>query len=66
MEDLAMNIHVYVTVLEAGSASDGIRLPPYTVYKPKHFYDTWTLGGPVEALFSKSPSGWMEQPQFLE
>ena len=55
----------HITVLGAASAS-GTRLPPYVVYKAKHLYDTWTKGGPAGALFNKSPSGWMEQPHFLE
>ncbi|KAJ4443798.1 hypothetical protein ANN_05578 [Periplaneta americana] len=27
------------------AAADGTVLPPYTVYKAKHLYDTWTEGG---------------------
>ena len=34
----------YITVLGAG-----VKLPPYIVYKCKHLYHTWCLGGPVGA-----------------
>ena len=54
----------YVTVLGAGSAS-GVRLPPYILYKAKHLYDTWCRAGPAGALYGVSPSGWMEQANFL-
>ncbi|XP_065891572.1 tigger transposable element-derived protein 2-like [Dysidea avara] len=47
-----------------GSAS-GRRLPPFTVYKAKHMYDTWKQGGPPGAAYSVSSSGWMEGANFL-
>ncbi|KAG8177459.1 hypothetical protein JTE90_008643 [Oedothorax gibbosus] len=34
-------------------------LPPFTVYKGLHLYDTWTKGGPPGALYSGTESGWM-------
>ncbi|XP_065920314.1 uncharacterized protein [Dysidea avara] len=54
----------YITVLGCGSAS-GRRLPPFTVYKAKHMYDTWKQGGPPGAAYSVSSSGWMEGANFL-
>ena len=47
-----------------GSAAGEV-LPPYTVYKAKHLYTSWTHHGPPGALYSTSPSGWMEKDNFL-
>ena len=44
-----------ITVHICGSA--GEVLPPYTVYKGKHLYTSWTHHGPPGALYSTSPSG---------
>jgi len=41
-------------------------LPLYVVYKGKHLYDLWCKGGPEDAVFNCSPSGWMESDQFVE
>lgn len=33
-------------------AADGIRLPPYVVYKAKHTYASWTEGTQYNRLMS--------------
>ena len=43
--------------------ADGIRLPPYVVYKGKNL---WAQNGPAACLFSVSDSGWMESSNFLQ
>ena len=42
----------------------GVYLPPYTIYKAKHVYDSWTFGGPKDAAYSCSDSGWMMDTNF--
>lgn len=37
----------------------------YVVYKGKHLYNTWCSGGPQNALYTYSDSGWMEGQQFV-
>jgi hypothetical protein len=51
------------SVLFCVSAS-GNYLPPFTVYKAKHMYQTWTAGGPQGAAYSCSDSGWMIDTNF--
>ena len=53
-----------ITILGCGSAA-GQRLPPYIVYKGKHLYSSWTTNGPLDAHYSTSESGWMEQANFM-
>jgi hypothetical protein len=40
-------------------------MPPYVVYRGKHLYSSWTLGGPEDAMYSSSQSGWMEKENFM-
>jgi hypothetical protein len=54
-----------ITVLAAGCA-DGIKLPPYVVYKGKNLWSRWTKNGPVGCLYSVSDSGWMEGDNFMQ
>ena len=54
-----------ITVHICGSAAGEV-LPPYTVYEGKHLYTSWTHHGPPGALYSASPSGWMEKDNFLK
>lgn len=51
------------SVLFCASAT-GIFLPPFTVYKSKNLYDTWTKGGPKDAGYGCSESGWMQDFNF--
>ncbi len=48
-----------VSVMMCGSAS-GVLLPPYTVYKAKHTYESWTVGGPKGAIYNSTKSGWFD------
>lgn len=41
-------------------------LPMYIVFKGKHLYENWCNGGPDNARYNCSPSGWMETEQFYE
>lgn len=45
-------------------SATGIYLAPFTVYKAKHLYQTWTEGGPQGAAYSCSDSGWMMDTNF--
>ena len=51
------------TVLFCVSAT-GVYLPPFTVYKSKNLYDGWTKGGPKDAGYGCSESGWMQDYNF--
>ena len=44
----------------------GSFLSPYVVYKGCHLYSTWTKGGPDNAKYTCSKSGWMESAHFIE
>lgn len=52
-----------ISVMFCGSASGDI-LPPYTVYKADHLYDTWKIGGPAKSRYNRSPSGWFDLTTF--
>jgi len=39
-------------------------LPPYTVYKAERMYDQWTIGGPKNARYNRSKSGWFDSFSF--
>ena len=39
-------------------------LPPFTIYKGIHLYQSWTSGGPPGAQFGVTKSGWMEDVVF--
>ena len=47
-------------------SANGDFLPMYIVFKGKHLYDTWCKGGPEDAVYNCSDSGWMESDQFIE
>ena len=47
----------------AGSAS-GETLPLYAVYKSEHLWSNWTEGGPKNARYNRSKSGWFDQCRF--
>lgn len=52
------------SVMFAGTAS-GKTLPVYVVYKsPTNLYHTWMEGGPKDARYNRSKSGWFEGPLF--
>ncbi|XP_039275899.1 uncharacterized protein LOC120349576 [Nilaparvata lugens] len=44
----------------------GKLLPPYVIYKSKHLYDLWCEGGPAEALYNRTKSGWIDGNTFLD
>lgn len=46
------------------AAADGSVLPPYTVYRAKHLYDTWTEGGITGAGYNRNQSGWFDLTMF--
>lgn len=39
-------------------------LPPFTIYKGLHLYQSWTSGGPSGAHYGVTKSGWMENVVF--
>jgi hypothetical protein len=58
------NEKINYTVQNCCNAS-GYFMPPFIVYKAKNrLYNTWCSGGPQEAVYTSSPSGWMEKDQF--
>ena len=54
----------FVTVLGCGAA-DGMKLPPFVVYKAKNLWARWTKGGPAGTKYTISDSGWMEEANFF-
>ncbi|XP_066943531.1 uncharacterized protein [Macrobrachium rosenbergii] len=48
-----------VSLMFACTASGKI-LPPYVVYKAKHFYDLRTEGGPSNTRYNRTDSGWFD------
>lgn len=41
-------------------------LPPYIVYKAKNLYPEWIEGGPDQAIYNRSESGWFDESSFLD
>lgn len=52
------------TSIMYAAAADGTVLPPYVVYKSAHVYDSWRRGGPKNARFNRSKSGWFDSACF--
>ena len=60
------NEKINYTVHNCCNAS-GYYMPPFIVYKSKgRLYDKWMQGGPNNAVYTTSPSGWMEKDQFIQ
>lgn len=47
-------------------AANGTFLPPYVVYKAERMMDTWVLGGPCNARYNRSKSGWFDSYCFTD
>lgn len=39
-------------------------LPPYTVFKSTHLYDSWVKHGPKNSRFNRTQSGWFDEITF--
>lgn len=48
------------------ASGDGKLLPPYTVYKAVHLYDSWREGGPKNSRYNRTKSGWFDSYCFLD
>ena len=53
------------SIMFCGSAS-GQMLPPLVVYKSKFLYDSWINGGPINAVYDSTKSGWVDGRTFKE
>jgi len=51
------------TVLACCNAA-GEFLPPHVIYKSKHLYRDWCIGGPKDTSYNSTKSGWMESKEF--
>jgi hypothetical protein len=51
------------SIMFCGNA-EGQMLDPYTVYKAQHMYPAWMQGGPTNARYGYSDSGWFEERSF--
>lgn len=51
------------SILFCGNAK-GYMIPTYTVYKSVHLYDTWIRGGPKDARYNRTRSGWFVEVSF--
>ena len=52
-----------ISLMYCASTSE-ILLPPYVVYKAERLYDRWTEGGPKNARYNRSKSGWFDSTTF--
>lgn len=52
-----------ISIMFCGTA-EGQLIPPMVVYKSKHLYDNWTLGGPPGTIYRNSSSGWFDMNLF--
>ena len=60
------NEKMYYTVQNCCNAA-GLYVPPMIIYKSKNrLFNTWCVGGPTKAVFTTSPSGWIEEDQFIQ
>ena len=53
------------SLMLAGTAS-GVVLPVYVVYKSDHLWSTWVEGGPADARYNRSKSGWFDNVTFID
>lgn len=51
------------SVMFCGNA-EGKCLAPYVVYKAEHMWTTWTEGGPENARYNRTKSGWFDSITF--
>ena len=51
------------SVMFAGNAV-GDYLPPMVVYKAQNLYSSWTEGGPLNAVYDVTKSGWFDSRTF--
>lgn len=54
-----------VSLMFACSAA-GDQLPPYVVYKAERMMDTWVKGGPMNARYNRTNSGWFDSHCFSD
>lgn len=59
-----MNTSKASTSIMFAVSGDGKVLPPYTVYRAERLYDQWTIGGPKNARYNRSKSGWFDSYTF--
>ena len=60
------NEKIYYKVQNCCNAA-GVYVPPMIIYKSKNrLFNTWCVGGPKKAVFTTSPSGWIEEDQFIQ
>lgn len=48
-----------ISIMFAATASGEV-LPPYIVYKAERIYDQWCIGGPKNARYNRTKSGWFD------
>ena len=49
------------------ASADGTVLPPYyVVYKSKGMWHNWMIGGPQNARYNRTPSGWFDSSSFSD
>lgn len=49
-----------------GGTADGNVLPPYVVYKSEALWSQWVEGGPDEARYNRTKSGWFDSSTFFD
>jgi hypothetical protein len=59
-EQVQYSMKTCITVMLCSLAA-GIMLPPYVVYKSGNLYDNWCMGGPKNAVYMNSQSGWFDR-----
>lgn len=55
-----MNYSKSATSIMYAASADGVVLLLYVVYRSKHMYDTWTVGGPQHVRYNRTDSGWFD------
>lgn len=55
-----MNSTKASTSVMFAAKGDGTILPPYTVYKAQHLYQSWREGGPSHSRYNRTKSGWFD------
>ena len=53
------------SLMLAGTAAGKV-LPIYVVYKSDHLWSTWLKGGPAQARYNRTRSGWFDHITFLD
>lgn len=64
--EIIMNTTKSSTSLKFAGTATGEILDPYVVFKAERLQDTWIYGGPLNAHYNRTTSGWFDSHTFID